>query len=307
MVNRVNDSFFNLPGYELITRRDRKDTTGGIGGGLVIYAKNDIVGNVSEVCREEFDQFTEISAIRIGLAGEPEMTLALMYRPHYIYENKVAQTDKTSENNALLCNLLKQIPKPYVIVGDLNYSNIDWHTLSANSSSENFLKSVKDNFVSQHIDFPTHNSGTQPDVVLSSNDDIVMDVEGMCHLGSSDHSMLMVTMKGSVSRNVTFEEVPDWRNADLAMLRDELRGVCWKMDGLDTLKSWSFIKEKIWEAEDKSVPKKRRRVGCRPLWMQQNVMRVIRKKETLGNICTRRHEIMRSILRIRKWRKKPRI
>ena len=41
------------------------------------------------------------------------------------------------------------------------------------------------------------------------------------------------------------------------------------------------MKSKILDAEDKCVPKKRRRVGCRPLWMRQNVMRVIRKKKRL--------------------------
>ena len=277
----LTNGFFNLPGYELITRRDRKDTTEGIGGGLMIYAKNDIVGNVSEVCRDEFEQFTEISAIRIGIAGEPEMTLALLYRPHHIYDNKVAQAGWTSENNAKLCDLIKHLPKPFVIAGDLNYSCINWDTLCGDGSCESFLETVKNNFLSQHVNFSTLSSGTQPDVVLSSNDDIVKDVEGLCHLGSSDHLMLLITMKGSVTRNVTFEEVPDWRNADFSLLRDELRGVNWGMEGLDTLKSWSFVKEKIWEAEDKSVPKKRRRVGCRPLWMQQNVMRIIRKKKRL--------------------------
>ena len=103
----------------------------------------------------------------------------------------------------------------------------------------------------------------------------------MNHLGGSDHSMVMVTMRGAVSRNATFEEVPDWRNADLSKLRDELQAVDWRMDGLDTLQSWSFVKANILEAEDKCVPKKRRRVGCRPLWMQQNVMRIIRKKRRL--------------------------
>ena len=143
------------------------------------------------------------------------------------------------------------------------------------------MTTVKEQFLTQHIDFSTHNSGTQPDVVLASNEKIILDVKEMNHLGSSDHAMVMVTVEGNVSRNVTFEEVPDWRNADISLLRDQLQAVDWRMDGLDTQQSWSYVKTKILEAEDKCVPKKRRRVGCRPLWMQQNVMRIIRKKRRL--------------------------
>lgn len=161
----------------------------------------------------------------------------------------------------------KQQPSSYVIIGDLNYSNIDWQMMSSDSGSYAFLKSMQDNFLSQHINFSTHRSGTQPDVVLSSNHDIVLDVEELCHLGSSDHSMVMVTLGGKVSRNVTFEEVSDWRKADLSLLHSELASVDWRqLDNLDTLQSWNFVKNEILKAEEKCVPKKRRRVKCRPLW-----------------------------------------
>ena len=278
----LTDSFFNLPGYSLITRIDREDTTEGIGGGLITYARSDLAQNVSEVCDPNLDGFHQITAIRIGLKGQPEITLALLYRPHHIYENKVPLANRTAENNDLLAGLVQHIPKPFVAVGDLNYSNINWHTLSTTDhGANNFLSAVKDNFLTQHIDFSTHNTGTQPDVVLASNNDIVLDVEEMCHLGSSDHSMVMVTVKGGVSRNVTYEKVPDWRKADLSLLHDLVKKVDWSMEGLGALDSWSYVKENILLAEDRCVPRKRRRVGSRPLWMQQNVMRTIRKKKRL--------------------------
>ena len=188
----LTDSFFSIPGYELCTRRDRNDTTEGIDGGLIIYAKKYLADNVTEVISDKLDRFEQVSAIRIGLDGQPEITLVLLYRPHHIYDNKVVDVSRTNENNSLLCEILHHIPKPYVIVGDLNYSNIDWETLSSSGGSENFMTAANDNFLSQHINFFTHKSGTQPDVVLSSISDIVLDVEEMCHLGSSDHSMVMV-------------------------------------------------------------------------------------------------------------------
>ena len=276
----LNDAFFTIPGYEVICRNDRTDTTGGIGGGLMIYARNDMVGNVSELKSAELDSYAQASAIKVRAEGN-EITLVLLYRPHHIYQDKVTQTDLTTVNNEKLCQLLHNLPKPYVIVGDLNYSNIDWETMSTTDSRcKAFIQAVQDNFVSQHINFATHNSGTQPDVILSSNSENVLDVEELCHLGSSDHTMIMTTLEGTVSRNVTFEEVPDWRKADLSRLRNEL-DIEWQFDGLNTLEAWDLIKNEIRKAEDKSVPKKRRRISCRPLWMQQNIMRVIRKKRRL--------------------------
>ena len=135
----LTDCFFDIPGYELKARRDRKDTTGGIGGGLIIYAKSDISGNVTEVNCEEFDKFNQISVVRIGLAGENEITLALLYRPHHIYDNKVPHFERTANNNAILCNLFKNIPKPFVMVADMNYSNIDWLTLSGDGNTADFI------------------------------------------------------------------------------------------------------------------------------------------------------------------------
>ena len=105
----------------------------------------------------------------------------------------------------------------------------------------------------------------------------------MCHLASSDHTMVMLTVAGCLPRNKTTEEVPDWRNADLSRLREEVACVDWvkEMDGMNTLESWDFFKKEVSVAELKCVPMKRRRVSSRPLWMQQNVMRIIRKKKRL--------------------------
>ena len=72
------------------------------------------------------------------------------------------------------------------------------------------------------IDFPTHSSGTQPDLILSNQPDLVCDVESVCNLGNSDHAMIMLTVLGSIPSNITYEAVPDWRKADYNVLVKEL-------------------------------------------------------------------------------------
>jgi hypothetical protein len=148
---------------------------------------------------------------------------------------------------------------------------------------KNFVNAVQDNFLSQLIDFPTHVSGTQPDVILSSHQELVVDVADRPALGKSDHSMIMLTVAGSLPTNTTFEMVKDWRKADIPLLREEVSKVNWvsRLQNMNTLSTWDCIKETIQKAEDTCVPLKRRRISARPLWMQQNVMRIIRKKRRL--------------------------
>ena len=279
----LDKAFFNLPGYEIVARNDRRDTSQGIGGGLLVYGSLDVVGNVTEFSCHDLDNFNQCSAIKIQLQGRKSLVLVLLYRPHHIYKDTVVQDHATVENNEKLCELLHKIPKPYIVVGDLNYSQINWDVMSHNSACEKFVTSVQDNFLSQHIDFPTHVSGTQPDVVLSSLEDLILNVEEQPNLGKSDHSMIMLTVAGSLPTNTTCEMVKDWKNANIPLLREELSKMNWvtQLDSLNTLQSWDSIKGSIQEAENKSVPLKRRRISTRPLWMQQNVMRVIRKKRRL--------------------------
>ena len=66
-------------------------------------------------------------------------------------------------------------------------------------------------------------------------------------LGSSDHSMLMINVAGSLSDNDSMEEVPDWGKADMEKLRVELSSVDWEdaLKGLDSEQSWERFKEKL--------------------------------------------------------------
>ena len=45
-----------------------------------------------------------------------------------------------------------------------------------------------------------------------------------------------------------------------------------------SISSWEYVRDVIDKETEKCVPKKRRRTGCRPLWMTRNVIWMIRKK-----------------------------
>ena len=74
--------------------------------------------------------------------------------------------------------------------------------------------------MTQHVDFPTHRSGSTLDLVLSSSPSLVSSVSDVGKLGKSDHSMLLIDIPRSLTKCDSSEQVPDWRKADLALLRE---------------------------------------------------------------------------------------
>ena len=123
------------------------------------------------------------------------MFVALVYRPHNLYNDS-----DVAANNNLLCDMLKKIPKGCVIVGDFNFSEIDWENNSSTARSRVFLDTVNDLFLTQMLSFPAQKSGTMPDLILTDLPQSVIDIEDLGHLRSSDHSMLKVNLKTNTVR-----------------------------------------------------------------------------------------------------------
>lgn len=168
-----------------------------------------------------------------------------------------------------------------MILGDFNYSDIDFDSMQCEAKSREFLETVDKCDFTQHIDFPTHTAGTRPDLVLSSEPNLVIGVDDVGRLGAGDHTMMMIQVAGELPSNITFEDVPDWKNADVRKLQEELDNVDWEEElaGLeeDVQGSWDKLAEKLTQAQENSVPKKKRRVGNKPIWMNQNILRKKRR------------------------------
>ena len=215
------------------------------------------------------------------MAGGRHLDLVLVYRPSKTYNAESDNCD-VKTNNERLANLFSKVQKPSVILGDFNCSDIDWSN-STTTRSSFLLQATTDNGFQQHIEFPTHRSGTTPDLVFSSQSSLVMDVAELAHLGKSDHSMIMVTIAGRLARPPpTNEQVPDWKNADLDGMRQELSEKDWNdLEALGCEQSWKAFRDVLDNIQLKYVPTKLRRVQGKPNWMNNSVMRTIRKKRRL--------------------------
>ena len=73
--------------------------------------------------------------------------------------------------------------------GDFNHRNIDWDLLESDSEGEAFLNLTQDFFMTQHVLEPTRGENTL-DLVLSTNPDMIKNVNVTEPFGTSDHSIV---------------------------------------------------------------------------------------------------------------------
>ena len=170
-----------------VGRRDRADTGAGRGGGVLIWVRCDISAPESE--RPEFRQFKQCCCVKLPIRNGQELELVLVYRPHRLYGD-----DEVNANNALLGSLFQSVQKPAVFLGDFNCSDIDWETATSGSVGSFLLHAASENFYTQHVDFATlPDAQTMPDLVFSSDQNLILDVLKLSPLGKSDHVMMLVT------------------------------------------------------------------------------------------------------------------
>ena len=279
----ITRSMLKLLGYDLIGRRDRTDTLKGRGGGILLYSS---LSHVYEqtVCKSE-----QIIHATIHTKEEiPDIHLHVFYR----------SPNATDEMNEEVLAYVKGIPQNSILIGDFNYPEIDWPTLSCTKMpGKSFLDTVNDKFLNQLVDFPTNLTpqpngsitATSIDLVLTDNDNLIASVKPIGQLGASHHTMIMVEMIAPAHSNDTSELVPDYKKADFSTMREKMSAIDWKkeLDSLNASDGWEYFKQTVSSTVASCIPMKKRRNSSKPLWMQRNTMRIIRKKRRLWkHYCT---------------------
>ena len=104
--------------------------------------------------------------------------------------------------------------------------------------------------------------------------------------------MLSVDLIMPVTENPSFEMIPDYSKTDFVEIKLKLEDVDWQteLQNKDTLDTWKLIQDKIFSVVDSCIPKKRRRINNKPLWMNRNIMITIRKKRRLWKWFCNTHD-----------------
>ena len=200
--DRIYDNEILPQNQYTISRLDR----GSRGGGVMLGIKQDILSKVLPS-----PHGLEVLTIQIGIRRP--IILCLVY---------LQPSSSISENEPLFKHIsdLCSGSSPVVILRDFNLPDINWNTLSGNSSLANvFCELVFELNLLQLIECPTHIHGNILDLILTNTDDLIQNVvvlpHNLCPV-QSDHFLINFSMSISEHSlsNITPHYVYDYSKAD---------------------------------------------------------------------------------------------
>ena len=184
----------------------------------------------------------------------------------YKYKYQVLQlwslVDKTRGRLRCIDNRkVKNTTGKLILLGDFNLNDIDWDQGVAKTCfSNDFIETLRDNYLIQNVDSPTRARGTDIPHVLDlvvTNRDFVDDIDYMSPLGKSDHSVLSIKCnfhieEQSINHKLDFEKgnynaFKDFLNIDWEILLHTYKQ--------DVESMWCFFRERILEGTNLFIPK----------------------------------------------------
>ena len=172
----LQNSELNFEGYTLL-RKDRIVGDKIRGGGVMLYISNTLNATVREDLIE--DNFPE--CIWCDVIIENEITLiGICYR---------CPSSNKLNDEALFRLISKSSIGNIMLMGDFNFSELDWRKPETLDDSHPFLKCINDNFLIQHVDEPTRKNNIL-DLVFTSEENMIENLSVGEHFGTSDHQII---------------------------------------------------------------------------------------------------------------------
>lgn len=187
----------------------------------------------------------------------------------------VYRSPSSGEGNALQLNqLIQQIcdkRESVLIFGDFNYPSINWDDMDATGVrriDKLFHVTVLDNFLFQHVDQPTrYRHGQNPtldDLVLSSDPDLIKDIQYLHPLGKSDHvciSMKVIAEPVQEENKAAVRYMYNRGNYD--EIRKNLGMVNWedRLSCVNSNEAWKIFKTLLHGEVEANIPKSKPIVG----------------------------------------------
>jgi len=209
----VPDNFGRIGGY---TKWHRKDRTQGTFGGIAVCFKSGLHVQPLQV---EMPEHLELSFFKFWKNTQETSLLCVCYRPQWQGPEPLLFLQ-----DHLDCLLHQHHSENIIIVGDLN------QYLVARSFDD-----LLDTFgLANHVDFPTHISGSSLDPVITDLPDGAVTCQSVGTVGSSDHFAILTRLNIRPMREEAFTRtVWHWGRSNWQGLRDALDKTEWNsiLDG----------------------------------------------------------------------------
>ena len=189
-----------------------------------------------------------------------------------------------------------------LLMGDFNVPAIDWQELTYSGSSNDFtaefLCTVQNSYLSQHVTGFTHyRQGQRPsllDLVFTYNPDTFDHVKHCSPLGSSDHECLMWQYKVSI-KELDYKYAAcryNFWKGNYPSICEKFDKIDWdsllQNDSLDT--NWKLFKHRVLAVANKFIPKiNRKPVTNKPpyAWWSTHINRAVKENNKFNQYkCT---------------------
>ena len=293
----INPKFYpseclHLDGYNMY----RYDNTMAIKGGIVIYVKPVYDGGPAKKMNK-FAKIFEESAWHLihvpvyGIQGKmdfEEILFGCVYR----------KGRSTEANNTNLMEVLKEACKPGKMVnicGDFNLRTIDWDleitTEPVTSTSQQFLDTINDLYLTQHVKQFTRVRGTDEpsliDLVLTDSSQIIQQPIVKDPWGKSDHGVLI--WKSTFATNVAQTQENsspkfNFFKGKYQNMRNNMEQIDWDSefkDMTDVNSVANRLEEIIKDNIQKFVPLQKKpsnKLGKQAPWLDRKSLKAVKRK-----------------------------
>lgn len=290
---------YELSDYKVVSH---VNTDSERGRGIVILSHSSINHLIVDIeCPVTFE---ETCIIEVRLSGNDMLAFACIYR-------SPSNNDRSKDNNDSLNGLLKTLSsdRKYThkcFVGDFNFPTINWENWTTphveESKEERFLDSLRDSFLFQNVSEPTRCRGMDDpsliDLILTSEDNQITDLEYVSPLGKSDHSVLVFNFKCYADNKAPSKRFT-YKSADYTSMKRHLEESNWTLEFINAAEDkqvdelWQQLKNVIIHLRDTFVPLKE---FGKPFWKSKGKFPI---NKDLQNAITDKRRLHR------KWIKSP--
>jgi uncharacterized protein (DUF934 family) len=265
----ANEDRFNL------FRKDREHTTG---GGVLCLVKKDIWSTQRKDLECKSNRHNEIIAVEIRPTAGERLLLISAYR---------SQTDPSDIFLANIEEILNRAISDeiydFLILGDLNYSQIKWTTTDENGLPPHCrdLLSLANRWNLRQLNHnPSRRDGKSIlDIVLTNLKYDISEVLSQTYEYRSDHFLLEFDILAKNTRPVsTPRTVYNFRRANTTRIKEEIVNI--KLpDTTNVNQLWTSLKCKLTWILNRNIPRIKVKNKHNPPWIDEDVIRTSKSKE----------------------------
>ena len=146
-------------------------------------------------------------------------------------------------------------------MGDFNFPDINWELQEAGAGGRVFLEQMQDSFLLQKVLKPTRGVNIL-DLVLTTEDNLVSDMEIVCPVSNSDHNVLLWSIDYGHEAEIGQKQNQrsyKYERGNYPLFTSKLQEIDWErlLERSDVDKIWNELKSRMIELRNELVPIRR--------------------------------------------------